>query len=74
MVLLIAAVAVCAVFLAYSTIDPCRALAIERARRSPLPAGFARPLTELSVSGLSETACTADLLRSWRERLDAALP
>ncbi len=72
-IVLLAAIAACAMYLSYSTIDPCEALAIERARRSPLPTGFAKPLTELSVNGLSRTECTADLLGSWHERLDAII-
>jgi hypothetical protein len=61
-------------FAAYGQVDPCRALAVEHARRaedaSGLPvAGIVEPVSRLQTSQLSTPACTGDLIRSWGERL-----
>ena len=56
-------------FLAYGQIDPCRALAVEQARRSPAPSGIAELWTRIDNSAMSRPACTRDLVKSWRDRL-----
>lgn len=55
-------------FLAYGQVDPCRALAVERARRS---AGgpASEHWTRVETSQLSTGACVGGLLDSWGERL-----
>lgn len=55
-------------YLAYGEIDPCRALAVEEARRSNAPTGIASLWTQIETSGMSRPACTRDLFKSWRER------
>lgn len=59
---------------AYGQADPCRALAVERARRAKSSIGL--PLggsierwTRLETSQMSSTECAGDLLDSWGERL-----
>ena len=55
-------------FAAYGQADPCRALAVERARRSH--AGVAsEPWTRVETSQMSSGACAGGLLDSWGERL-----
>jgi hypothetical protein len=55
-------------FAAYGQADPCRALAVERARRSQ--AGTAvEPWTRAETSQMSTGACASGLLDSWGERL-----
>jgi hypothetical protein len=55
-------------FLAYGQADPCRALAVEQARRSA--AGpIVEPWTRAETSQMSTAACAGGLLDSWGERL-----
>jgi hypothetical protein len=55
-------------FAAYGQADPCRALAVERARRSASgPAS--EHWTRIETSQMSTSACTSGLLDSWGERL-----
>jgi hypothetical protein len=56
-------------YLAYGQIDPCRALAVEQARRSLAPSGITELWTRVDNSGMSRPACTRDLVKSWRDRL-----
>jgi hypothetical protein len=56
-------------YLAYDEIDPCRALAVEQARRSPVPTGLAHVWHRITTAGMSRSACTKALLTSWRQRL-----
>jgi hypothetical protein len=63
-----------AMFAAYREIEPCRALAVEQARRaesaSGLPvAGLVEPISRMQTSQLSTLECSRDLVRSWSERL-----
>ena len=55
-------------FAAYGQADPCRALAVERARRSAAGA-MVEPWTRAETSQMSTTACASGLLDSWGERL-----
>jgi hypothetical protein len=57
-----------ALFAAYGQADPCRALAVERARRSASGPASER-WTRVGTSQLSTGACTSGLLDSWGERL-----
>jgi hypothetical protein len=56
-------------YLGYGTMDPCRALAMEEARRSPAPTAVARLWTRIETSGMSRVSCSRALVLSWRERL-----
>ncbi len=56
-------------YLAYGQIDPCRALAVEEARRSAAPTGMAETWTRIDTIGMSRPTCTKNLVRSWWERL-----
>ena len=55
-------------FLAYGQADPCRALAVERARRSAASTAV-EPWTRVQTSQMSTAACVSGLLDSWGERL-----
>ncbi len=55
-------------FAAYGQADPCRALAVERARRSAAGV-LAEPWTRIETSRMSTGACAGSLLDSWGERL-----
>ena len=56
-------------YLAYNEIDPCRALAVEQARRSAMPTGVAAIWTRIQTRGMTRPECTRDLFKSWHERL-----
>jgi hypothetical protein len=57
-----------ALFAAYGQADPCRALAVERARRSAAGA-VTLPWMRVETSQMSTGACAGGLLDSWGERL-----
>ena len=68
-----------ALYWAYGQVDPCRVLAVERARRAAQtvgqPLGNAlEPWTRLETSQLSTGECTSDLLDSWGARLSRRMP
>jgi hypothetical protein len=72
--LVLAALALGVVYAAYGQVDPCRVLAVERARRaeatSGLPvAGAVEHWSRIETSQLSTGECTSQLLDSWGERL-----
>ncbi len=56
-------------YLAYGKVDPCRALAVEEARRSPAPTAVAQFWTRIHTSDMSRWSCSKSLIESWRERL-----
>jgi len=56
------------IYLAYGSIDPCRALASEQARRSVLPTAVAEVFNRISNSGMNRLQCSRDLMHSWYER------
>jgi hypothetical protein len=56
-------------YLAYGQIDPCRALAVEEARRSAFPTTIAQVGTRIETDGMTRPACTKSLVHSWWERL-----
>ena len=55
-------------FAAYGQADPCRALAVERARRSAAGT-IVEHWTRVETSQMSTGACAGGLLDSWGERL-----
>ncbi|MEI9995752.1 MAG: hypothetical protein WDM91_14245 [Rhizomicrobium sp.] len=55
-------------FAAYGQADPCRALAVEKARRQAA-ASLAEPWLRAQTSQMSTAACASGLLDSWGERL-----
>ncbi len=57
------------IYLAYGSVDPCRALAVEEARRSVVPTAVASLWTRIQTSGMSRAACTKSLVKSWQERV-----
>jgi hypothetical protein len=72
--LILIALALGVVYAAYGQVDPCRVLAVERARRaeahSGLPIGDAMEhWSRIKTSQLSTGECTSQLLDSWGERL-----
>ncbi len=58
------------IYLAYGKVDPCRALAVEEARRSAAPTAVAELWARIENGGMSRFACTRDLVKSWRERIE----
>ncbi|MBU6297017.1 MAG: hypothetical protein KGJ79_13605 [Alphaproteobacteria bacterium] len=56
-------------YAAYGQVDPCRALAVERARTSAVPTGLAEPFARLGTSQMSSTACAGALLGTWWKRV-----
>jgi hypothetical protein len=67
-----------ALYESYGQIDPCRALAVERARRAehsiglPVESGVEH-WTRMATSQMSSGDCAEGLLQSWGERLKSAL-
>jgi hypothetical protein len=57
-----------ALYLAYGQADPCRALAVEKARRSDFGA-FAERIARMQTSQMTTAACAGGLLDSWGERI-----
>jgi len=59
-----------ALYIAYGQVDPCRALAVERARRTMGEmSGVMEPWTRIETSQMSTGACANGLLDSWGGRL-----
>ena len=54
---------------AYDTTEPCRALAVEKARRAAVPTAIARPWTHLKTAKMSRWQCSRALIGSWQDRL-----
>jgi hypothetical protein len=72
--LVLVALALGVVYAAYGQVDPCRVLAVERARRtessSGLPiSGAMERWSRVETSQLSTGECASQLLDSWGERL-----
>ena len=59
------------IYIAYGSVDPCRALAVEQTRRASgsVVSRIVEPLTRMQTSQESSTACARGLLRSWRDRI-----
>jgi hypothetical protein len=58
-----------ALTVAYDTTEPCRALAVEKARRAAVPTALAHPWTRLKTAKMSRWQCSRALLGSWQDRL-----
>ena len=72
--LLLIAIALGALYASYGQVDPCRALAVERARRAETKTGLPieGPMehwSRIATSQLSTGECANQLLDSWGERL-----
>ena len=72
--LLIVLLGVGTLYSAYGEIDPCRTLAVERARRANEAMGMSlghltESITRLETSQMSSGTCAKDPIQSWRERL-----
>ena len=69
--LLLVVGALAGLYVAYGQVDPCRALAVEQARRTvgSTASGLFEPLTRMGTSQMSSTACVRGLLTSWRDRI-----
>jgi len=66
LILFLAAAFFAGLYWAYGTVHPCRALAVEQARRAIAPA----PLAALFIpEGHDQGACAKSLIRSWQNRL-----
>ena len=59
------------IYIAYGSVDPCRALAVEQTRRASgsVVSRIVEPLTRMQTNQKSSTACARGLLRSWRDRI-----
>ncbi len=68
--LLLIAALFAGLYIAYGQVDPCRALAVERARRTMGEmSGVLEPWTRIETSQMSTGACANGLLDSWGARL-----
>jgi hypothetical protein len=56
-------------YVAYDEFDPCRALAVEKARRAALPTGVAEIWTTITTERRDRLACSRALIDSWRARI-----
>lgn len=56
-------------YVAYNEVDPCRALAVEKARRAPLPVDIAEVWTSITTDHHDRLSCTRSLVESWRDRI-----
>jgi hypothetical protein len=56
-------------YVAYDEFDPCRALAVEKARRAALPTDIAEIWTSITTEHQGRLSCTRALAQSWRERI-----
>ena len=73
LLLLIVLLAVGGLYAAYGEVDPCRVLAIERARRADANIGmqihkFVEPWLRMETSQMSTGQCVRALVTSWRDR------
>lgn len=65
------------IYAAYGEVDPCRVLAVEKARRAETAqslglGGVMERWTRLETSQMTTGQCTNGLLDSWGERLKAS--
>lgn len=70
---LLVGVAVVGLYAAYDEVDPCRALAVEQARRTEAQTGLhidsvVEPWMRLQTGQLSTGRCVRELVHSWKER------
>jgi len=72
--ILLALIGAAVLYYAYGAVEPCRVLAVERARRAvshvALPVGDSvEHWSRVETDQLSTQQCASDLLDSWGERL-----
>jgi hypothetical protein len=77
--LALVALALGTIYAAYGQVDPCRVLAVERARRAEARSGLpvARAMehwSRVETSQLSSGECASEVLDSWGERLSHHVP
>ena len=60
-------------YASYGEVEPCRVLAVERARRASVAIPGIEAWSRLETSQMSTGECTSDLLDSWGERLSGHL-
>lgn len=56
-------------FFGYGEVEPCRVLAVERARRAAIQLPGVEAWTRIETSQMASGDCARDLLDSWGERL-----
>lgn len=56
-------------YVVYNELEPCRALAVEKARRAPVPTAAAKVWTTIATARMNRLTCTKSLVASWRQRL-----
>ncbi len=65
--------ALAGLYTAYGEVEPCRALAVEKARRADIHLPFAESgieaFSRMQTSQMSSSECARDLLDSWGKRL-----
>ncbi len=65
--------ALAGLYTAYGEVEPCRALAVEKARRADIHLPFAESgieaFSRMQTSQMSTSECAGDLWDSWVERL-----
>ena len=69
--LLLIVVALAGLYLGYGEVEPCRVLAVERARNTAIQIPGVEAWTRIETSQMSTGDCARDLLDAWRERLSA---
>lgn len=62
-------IALIGLYAAYGEVEPCRALAVERARRADIAIPGIEAWTRIETSQMSTGECASGLLDSWGERL-----
>jgi hypothetical protein len=71
--LLLVVLVLAGLYTAYGEVEPCRALAVERARRADIHLPFAESgieaFSRMQTSQMSTSECARDLWDSWLERL-----
>jgi hypothetical protein len=69
--IMLVVVVLAGVYVAYGSVDPCRALAVEQTRRASgsMVNRIVEPLTRMRTNQMTSTACAKGLLHSWRDRI-----
>ena len=67
--LVLIVVALAGLYLGYDEVEPCRVLAVERARPAAIQMPGIEAWTRIETSQMSTGDCARDLLDAWGERL-----
>jgi len=67
--LVLIVVALAGLYLGYDEVEPCRVLAVERARHAAIQMPGIEAWTRIETSQMSTGDCARDLLDAWGERL-----